>query len=94
MKLSMKSIRATVLEQSIIDFISPHFYFVRFPLSNLDSPQHRWRSRASRMEKDINLIQIHYISLHILTKSSIELSLIEACCYCPDRSNNKTQTIA
>lgn len=33
----MKSIPATVLEQFIIDFDSPHFYFVHDPLSNLDS---------------------------------------------------------
>lgn len=36
-KLSMKSIPATVLEQFVIDFDSPHFCFVHDPLSNLDS---------------------------------------------------------
>jgi hypothetical protein len=68
---------ATVLEQS-------HYwlhYAALFGAFSVSISERRWL-RDARAEKDINLLQIHYISLHILTKSSNELSLIEACCRC------------
>lgn len=79
---------ATVLEQFHY-WLRYSALFVRFPLA---SSSRRWLGDA-RTERDINLLQIHYISLHILAKSSVELSLIEACFRCSfsDR-NNKSPT--
>jgi hypothetical protein len=79
-----------------------YVYFVHDPLSNLDSflPSlsltrlRCWSSLSSgvvKREKDINLIQIHYISLHILAKLTSELCLIEAfcCCWCSAEATTK-----